>query len=143
MVAERRAKRTSERAREALTIVREPEPGDQIVGLSVQERIIVGNLLPIQGNLLTMRAVQQARESLAFTDEEIDDLQIDAVDLGEGRINYQWDRVKEADNVPDITLSGRAFGLIRDRLMALDKESKLTAAHVPLWEKFVPKSEQD
>ena len=111
-----------------------------VVGLSIKERIVVGNLLPQQGNMISMRTVQRARENLSFSDEEATAWDIKIVDQGGGRSAYLFDENKAMD--ADIVLPSRAFSMVADALIQLDKASKIEAAHLSLWPKFLTTSEQ-
>ena len=137
----KRNQRQASNTRRQLSVVREPEAGDQLVSLSVKERIAVGNILPQQGNLINMRAVQRARENLSFTDAEVEEWGIHIIDQGGGKAAYQFDATVAGD--VDIAIPARAFTVVADALRELDKVSKLEAAHLPLWSKFVARSEQE
>ena len=141
MVANKRNQRQADNTRRQLSVVREPEAGDQLVSLSVKERIAVGSILPQQGNLINMRAVQRARENLSFTDAEVEEWGIHLIDHGGGKAAYQYDATVAGD--VDIAIPARAFTVVADALRELDKVSKLEAAHLPLWSKFVARSEQE
>ena len=140
MVADRKAGRQSRNTRRALTLV--AEVGEQIVTLTTQERVVVNNLLPVQGNLIVMRAVQKLREALLFTEEEIVERDITVTDNPDGSVSYRWE--PEAGKLEtELAVAGRMFTYLGERLKSMDKAGELQTEHLTLWDKFVPKSEQD
>ena len=142
MVSNRKAQRQSKNTRRALSIV--PEVGEQVVSLTTQERVIVNNLLPLQGNLIVMRAVQKLREALLFTEEELAERDITVTDNPDGSVSYRWD-TEQGKVESELAISGRMFTYLGDRLKAMDRAipGELQVDHLSLWDKFVPKSEQD
>lgn len=99
--------------------------------LSVFERLILLNILPMEGDFLTIKIVHDLRTELAFTEEEHAALKFETLDTGDVR----W--VTGADKPKDISIGEVAMGIIRQRLTELDKEKKLTEQHIPIYEKFV------
>lgn len=107
------------------------------VSLSVVDRLTILNAtLPAQGSMLAMTMAGHIRERLVLTPRELEAL---GVRPGADQIAQpDFDKVGEVAfefTAGEITLIGQA---LRD----LDKQQKLTAAHIPLYGKFVREEEQ-
>lgn len=100
--------------------------------LKVFERLLLQNILPAEGDILTLRIVRDLRDALSFSEEETAALDIKQEP---GTTHVKW--VAEADIPTEIEVGPVAHGLIRDRLIALNNDKKLTLEHLPLYERFV------
>jgi hypothetical protein len=99
--------------------------------LTITERLLLLKTLPGEGDLCTIRTVRETRELLAF-DSDIADGSIAKVGEGsDARLEWKEDFEK------GIELSKAGERLIADAILALDKQKKLTEAHLGLYEKFV------
>ena len=98
--------------------------------LTVKERLILMNLLPKEGNFLTLRLMRKLRETLSFDEEEHKILKF--VQNGE---QLSWDFA--ADVVKDVEVGEVMLDVITNGLKDKDKEGKLTEDHITLYEKFV------
>lgn len=136
----RSALRIASRTRKELNL--ELNVGEQQVDLSSKERLIVNNLLPIQGNLIMMRNVQKLRDALLFPDDEANELGIEITEQEDGSTHFKWGP-DEGNTEVSITFSSKMFAYIGSTLQSLDKDSKLEVGHVSLWSKFVPKNEEE
>lgn len=103
--------------------------------LSVTERLMLLDILPTEGNIVTLKVVQQARERLGFTDEEISRYKFAESPGADGRMFVRWDQKPDQD--VEIPLGETITAMIAERLRKLNADSKLTANHVSLYEKFV------
>jgi len=103
--------------------------------LNIAERISLLNVLPQQGNILTLRIVQELRTSLSFTEEEMEKWKIKNQKV-EGGVVITWDEdfVKETK---DIKIGKAATGIIKQGLLRLDSQKQLRLDMIPLYEKFV------
>lgn len=97
------------------------------------ERIHLLDILPEQGNILTLRALRVLKETLGFTEKEAKDFDITAVaDQETGRVRYTWAENAEAE----IEVSPKMAGLITAILEDLEKTEQLKDEHISLFEKF-------
>ncbi len=96
--------------------------------LSVGERLVLLSILPREGDLTTVRVVNELKQALSFSEEEHAALEIRQE--GDGVV---W---KETDKTKEISIGARAHVLIADALKALDEEKKLTTGHLDVWSKF-------
>ena len=98
--------------------------------LDVPDRLVLLNLLPAEGNVLTLRIVQELRLALAFSEKELL-----AAELVQKDGLARWN--PEADVTKEVTIGSAASGLIVDALKKLEGESRLTVNHLSLYERFV------
>ena len=99
--------------------------------LGIAERISVLNILPAEGNIITLRVVNELRESLSFSEKELADCKISQDDNG----RIMWDA--SAALVKDVKIGDTARDIIKAALKKLDDGNKLTAQLVPVWDKFM------
>lgn len=98
--------------------------------LFIQERIVLGGLLPEQGNYVNLKLIREAKESLSFTEEEHSLYSFKQ--MGENSI--QWDATK--DKGTDFKLGAVVEKIIKEKLMELDEKEELDEKHYTLYEKF-------
>ena len=99
--------------------------------LKITERLLLLNALPNEGDFATIRTVRTVRELLAF-DSDIEEGKI--IVEGEGSDQrLQWPEEYEKD----LDLGKAGERLVAETLRSLDKQKKLTEAHLGLWNKFV------
>lgn len=98
--------------------------------LNVGQRIRLLNILPEQGNLLTIKIVRQLREELSFTEEEHKKF---AVRVEGNRL--MWD----AENLEtkEVEFGPKATELVEKRLRELNEKDELTVGDLELWEMFI------
>lgn len=97
---------------------------------SVLDRILITNLLPDKGNIVDLRIIQDLRDALGFSEEDVAEFAIVQDEAG-----VHWDPSRARDKA--VAVGPRALAIIRDQLQALDRANKLTEAHIPLWDRFV------
>ena len=98
--------------------------------LSIIERLVLLNILPKEGNFLTLKLIRQLRESLSF-----DEAEIKAVNLRQVDEKVAWDMDKAVSK--KIEIGEKMSDLVVGTLKDLDKEGKLKDEHFSLFEKFV------
>ena len=99
--------------------------------LEVFDRINLLNIMPAEGNIVTLRVVNELREALSFSEKELADASIKQD--SEGRIVWN----PSAGVVKDVEIGDTAKGIIKAALQKLDDEKKLTPQLVPIWDKFM------
>ena len=102
------------------------------VKLAIVERIQLLNLLPAEGNAITLRVVNELRQELSFSEREIKDANIQN-DAETGRVTWKDD----AKLIKDVKVGDTANGIIKEALKKLDDEKKLTLAVMPVYERFM------
>jgi len=100
--------------------------------LTVKERINLVAILPLQGDITTLKQLRVFREALTFTDKETADWKID-YQPEMGRVTWDEKIVKDVE----IDISDRMFKLVIKKLRDLNKVKKLEESHITLWDKFI------
>lgn len=98
--------------------------------LSTSERITLLDILPKEGNIITLRVVRDLQNQLSFNDKEIEKLGLNVINGG-----VTWN--KDADREIDFDFSEAALGIIKDTLTKLEESSKLQVVMVPLYDKVM------
>ena len=106
--------------------------------LTIGERIALSSVLPLQGNAVTLRIIQEARLKLSFTEAEIKDLGIENHMLPQGGANITWNP-KKANVTTDIEIGEAVNSIIVKELTRLDATNRLHLTMLPLYKKFVEK----
>ena len=94
--------------------------------LDLVERLTLLGTLPEKGNLVTIKILRKLRESLAPTEQEIEEFGLRGTD---------W-QVGSGQGMAEIEISETQRGIIVDAMQAADKNKQLTVQHISLWEKF-------
>jgi len=99
--------------------------------LTIRERLMLNSILPAQGDIVTLKIVQELKMALAFSEEEIAEHDIVTSDEG-----VRWN--PESDEyVRDISIGPRAMGVIVEELERLNNAKELTANFISLYDKFM------
>jgi len=98
--------------------------------LSVIERILLLQVLPVEGSYLNLKLLRETKEELSFTEEENKLL---GFTQKEQQLTWKEGVVMDREYsfgevVSDLIVSG---------LKDLDKQEKLTENHMVLWERFM------
>lgn len=101
------------------------------VKLNILERVLLLNMLPQKGNLVTCRASQNTGKIITITPEEEKEFEI-TKNGGMTTWNEKGREEKEIDLPPS------SVKMIRDRLNEMDAKEELPANAVSLCEKFLP-----
>jgi hypothetical protein len=101
--------------------------------LSIMERLMALQVLPKEGNFVTLNVVRKAQEALSFTEKEIE-----KYGFKQQKDKVEWDNT--ANQTTDVDLGNKAISIISEALEKLDKEKKLTSQHLSLYEKFCDES---
>jgi hypothetical protein len=107
------------------------------VKLSVYERLVLLNILPKEGNFITLKILRQIREELSFNEKEIKDLKLTS-DPVKGTATW----IPEKDPNKEIEIGRETKKIIVEVLEKLDKDSKLSQEHLSLYEKFVEEKKE-
>ena len=105
--------------------------------LSVQERFALLDLLPQQGDYMTLKIVRQLREELSFSEEEHEALKFSPV--AEGRVTWE----SSADPLKEFAFGRTQERVIKDVLEKVDKAKNLKMDHFSVYEKFFPEEEPE
>lgn len=108
--------------------------------LNVAERIHLITVLPLEGDVTTLRIVRELRESLSLTEEEHKEFGVETTEH-EGQITYRWSNAAAAMAPRQIQFRPKALAIIVDALKRLNQAKRLRAELLPLYEKFVEEKE--
>lgn len=97
--------------------------------LGILERITLLNILPVEGDVVTVRLLKKLREELGFTEKEIKDHKISSA---ESRVIWE-----ETGYKVDISIGEKATDIIKDAFKKLNQEKKLREEMLPLYEAFM------
>lgn len=97
--------------------------------LAILDRITLLNILPVEGDVVTVRLLKKLREELGFTEEEIKDHKITSV---ENRITWEEDGYKA-----EVGIGEKATDIIKDAFKKLDREKKIREEMIPLYDTFM------
>lgn len=100
--------------------------------LGVIDRLALLDVLPVQGNYLTLKIVRELREDLSFTEEEHAQLQMEPSVEGGTLIKGDASLV-----VKLFTPKRVAREIIVESLTKADREKRLTPDHLRVFELFV------
>jgi len=123
------------------------------------------NILPQQGDFVALKLVRKLRESLSFSEKEIEQInfkphwrcpQCQKVEVSAQVIKCEncgvymqpagqvtWDEEKAKDAIKEIHMGRAMHGLCVSTLKKLSDEQKLTEQHMSIYEKFVEGEEKD
>jgi hypothetical protein len=96
---------------------------------SITERLILLQLLPNQGNMITVKLCQDLKAKLELSESEMKRADVKMVDD-----QLTW---KPDDGEKKIELFKAETELIVTQLKELDNQEKLTEHHIGVWDKFM------
>lgn len=99
--------------------------------LSTYERLILLNILPPEGDIITLRIIRKLKDELSFSEEEHKALQFQHKE--DGLVEWKTD----ADKPKEISIGEKANDIIVESLKHLNGLKKLTEEHIPIYEKFI------
>jgi len=103
--------------------------------LNLTERIVALNLLPQEGNFLTLRTIREHQMKISPSEAEIKKYGVTEQD---GKIFFANPQLAEKETV-DIEIGEIVTNIITEALETLNKEEKLKPVQMSLYEKFVIK----
>ena len=99
-----------------------------VTELTILERLLLLGILPPEGDFTTIKIVRKLRESLSFTEDELQAHQIEQHEDG---------RTTWIEGAPKpVELGAKAVETVVKALEKLDKDGKVEERHVTLFEKF-------
>lgn len=100
--------------------------------LNVLERIVAIAILSDykEGNFITFKTIDSLKSKLFVTEKEVKEFDLRIEDG-----NYHWN--EKGNEEIDIEITDGENKLIKDGLLQLDKESRLTRNHLTLYEKVI------
>ena len=103
--------------------------------LTVMERITLMGILPQEGSYVTYKILSNLRQELSFSEKEIRDFEIKEALVGDtGRMNITWEATKAKEKHFELGL--QAISIVKTALDKLEKEGKINAQNVSVYEKY-------
>jgi len=96
--------------------------------LSVNDRIILLGIIPLQGDFTTLKIIRDMRDELSFTEEDHKKLKF----RQEETMVYWEDGLEEKE----INFGEKATDIIKDAFWKLDSQKELRIEHMELYEQF-------
>lgn len=103
--------------------------------LSILDRVLLLNVLPPAGDILSLRITRKLREDLSFSEAEFEEFELTQA---EGFV--QWNTAKNRDK--DVEIGTKAKRLIVEALTNASKEKRLTEQHIAVYDKFVDEGDE-
>jgi len=105
-------------------------------GLNLAARIHLLSILPQEGDVTTLRIVRELRESLSLTEDEHKQFGVTTVEQN-GQVTFTWSNAAAAAAPREFQFKAKAFAIIIETLKRLDREKRLRAETLALYEMFV------
>lgn len=102
--------------------------------LSVGERLMLLQILPPMGSIVTLKICKDLSDIIALSEEELDKF----------KVQHEGDKVTwdtEKDKGTELKIGERATDIIVESLKNLDNEKRLIPQMMSLWEKFIETKE--
>jgi hypothetical protein len=103
---------------------------------TIAERIALSNILPPEGNVVTLRIVRELQMQLAFDEREIKEYKIKNHTHPDGRLSITWDG-DFTTKAKDVSIGDVAKGIIVEQLKKLSSGNMLRLEMLDLYDKFV------
>ena len=103
--------------------------------LTILERLMLISVLPQEGNILTVKIVQDLKADASFSEEELEEHEIV---LSDGRVDWN---PESNEYIKEIPFGPQAMKVIVESLEKLNSEEKLTEDFITLYEKFMETTE--
>lgn len=91
--------------------------------LTIKDRILFGQILPLKGDLKTMQIKDTIVEKITIKKEESDFIELRAENK-DGNIQYKWDREKAKDI--EVEFTDEELKVIHSVLSAMEKNKLMT-----------------
>jgi len=105
--------------------------------LNIAERVALLNILPPEGNLVTLKIIRELQTALSFSEDEVKRFKIKS-NLAPGGlgafVTWDSDYTKETK---EVEIGDVAKGIIVEQLKALEGQKRLRMEMLDLYEKFV------
>jgi len=104
--------------------------------LNVVERIALLNILPFEGNVVTLKIIKDLQSNLSFSEEEMKRFKMKNIRRPDGGTFAVWD-ADLGEETKEIEIGDVAKDIIVEQLKALEGRKKLRMEMLTLYEKFV------
>ena len=109
--------------------------------LSLKDRIALLNILPREGNIVTLRIIRDLQGTLSFSEAEISDYAIAVTQIGiSNSFRTTWN-AQGNKAVKNVKIGANAESVIIEKLKELSDKKLLPLEMLELYERFVEKKE--
>jgi hypothetical protein len=98
--------------------------------LNVLERLLLLQILPAEGDFVTLKIIKGLKESVALSEGDFKEF-----DIKQESEQVLWNQKGNEERA--INIGEKATDVIVEALKKLDNEKKLLETHVSLYEKFI------
>lgn len=99
--------------------------------LNVLDRIAILQILPAEGDIVTLRVLRELKTKLSFTDVEFAEFELKEETPG----SYTWNKVGAEGK--EFELGEKTTNVIKDAFLDWDKRKQLKPYHLDTYDKFV------
>lgn len=99
--------------------------------LDILERLMLMSVLPAQGDITTLKIVQELKLAIGFSEEELEE---HSIVFGGERVDWN---PESNEYVKDIPIGPRAMSVIVEELERRNEAKELTADYISLYGKFM------
>ncbi len=100
------------------------------VSLTVTERVVLGSVIPQEGDITSLKIIRKLQSDLGFTEQENEDL-----GFKQENGNFGWDNTKET--IISIDIGRKGMEIIVNALSKASDEGRLHISWLPIYERFV------
>ena len=104
--------------------------------LSVLERLLLLNVLPKEGDIISVRIIHKLRQDLSFSEDEL--ALLNFTKTGDGGLTWNTD----TPVVRTVQIGPKAQTLIADALVVFNNQKKLTIDYIDIYDRFVANEAQ-
>jgi hypothetical protein len=111
----------------------------QTMQFTIAERLHLLGIMPDKGNLVTMKVIEELKDKLAFTEEDI--IAVELVtshpDQNHPEIEvYNWNHDRDADYLKEIEIGEATRKILQGVFEILDKNSAFTPPLIKIYQRF-------
>lgn len=103
--------------------------------LNIGQRYGLLDILPREGDFLTLKIIRELQNELSFSEAEIKKFKIIQVPAPDGGVRVTWQDIPGKDK--DVSIGEKANDVIVLALSKLNEAKKLKMEHYSLYERFI------
>jgi len=107
--------------------------------LGILDRLVLLQVVPKQGDITTIKLVQDFISECGFSEEELEEYKIGETAQG----GAKWDDPEDNPYTKDVSIGDRLFRMIKKEFQNLNKKKQLQLSHIKVYDKFIPPKVED
>ena len=105
----------------------------------MRDRLVLLNILPAEGDILTIKVVHKLKMELAPSEKELKDY-----DIKQENGQIVWDDIMEKKRgAQEKKIGPKAYSIIEEAFEKLSKDKKINEGHISTYEKFSPDEKEE